>query len=297
MSEESEADKKPIEKTVVSDKVAEREAFELAADGKDITPVEPEIEPEEVNSEPEPEPEEVKPEPEPEDDNKGGQAKEQELPADIQAKLNEFDELKSRINLLDSRVMGKIGNFEQRINAIPKQTVSTISPKAKERLQDEFPELAELLFGEASAEQEPAQPVSQQQPAQQEAHEVDLQQPKQEISQQDINNIIEEKLLTHAHPDWQETTQSEEFAKFMQSKTPDEYNKFYSSFDSSYLAKIISDFKDTQAKQNEQASNKSEEAQKKRNRLKAAITPRGTQPSADITLDDEEAAMEAAFNS
>ncbi len=57
-------------------------------------------------------------------------------------RANEVDDLKSTVAKLRDTMHGRLGGVEQQLKA----RVDRISPKAKDRLTEEFPELADIFF-------------------------------------------------------------------------------------------------------------------------------------------------------
>lgn len=201
----------------------------------------------------------------------------------------EIAEIKKELYRIHDKFYGRIGDFEQRIKDIPKPQVSGISPRAKERLSEEFPELAELLFG--GVDEEPSAPSAP----------VAIPEPEPKV---DVNQVVgdamnrqsksfEVRLLKRDHPDFESIKGSRDWTTWVNSRSSDEKQQIENSWDADYLSKKLTEFKDFLTGKKKNSEDKSEE---KKKRLQAAITPRGDKSLGAIDPDDEEAAMMIAFN-
>lgn len=265
-----------VEQTAVE--MAEEEAaFEAAFSGTDSEPVE-----ESAKEEPA---EETKEETAPE--NVVTPEPEKELTvADLKAMIEE-----QRLSAKRDRdtFNGKYGELKQKLDAARTSTTG-LSPKAKERLQSDFPELAQMLFDEGSIDTSGSA----------------TEMPKTATVDLDaITQTFERKLLTRDHKDWEEVVTSEEFVTWKQtSLTEEEAETFDNTWDSDLVSSRITEFKKfrdsqltQQQQQEKQAQAEALAAQKKQERLDSAIVPRG-QPrdfGSGYNDDDEEAEMEKAF--
>jgi hypothetical protein len=180
---------------------------------------------------------------------------------------------------LQDRLFGKIGDLQQRIDTA-KTKVSGFSPKAKERMAVEFPELAQMLFendGEPEPEQQAYTPPAPQ---------VDI----QEI----IRREVEPVKLAVMHQDWEQVVNSQEFSDWKQSQlAPKVMAELDSSWDAKVIAGHLSAFKTYRTAQQAKTAT----AQTKQARLDAAITPKGSPRSGSMSGsdEDEESAMMAAY--
>jgi hypothetical protein len=192
---------------------------------------------------------------------------------------------------IHDKVFGKVGELNQRIEAM-KSTAAGISPKARERLKTEFPELAGMLFdddGEPVA-QTPAPSVA---PA-----------PQVQVApvivpdQPDQSKVLEERLLTRDHKDWKAVVGSPEFAAWKETLKPSEANELDDSWDADFISAKITDFKGWRAATVAQAASaRTSTDTTRQQRIAAAVTPQGVPRINAISAseDDEEAAMAAAF--
>lgn len=177
-------------------------------------------------------------------------------------------------------VFGKIGNLQQKIDAARTSAIG-ISPKAKERLAADFPELAEMLF---DGTEESSAPVAQQ------AYTA----PQMPDVQDVIRREVEPLKLSVTHPDWEGVVQSKDFLNWKQSVLdPNVASELDNSWDAKFVSGKITEFKKWREAQAAQA----QAAQKRQDRLDAAITPRGVPRAGTGTLsdDDEEAMMMKSY--
>jgi hypothetical protein len=194
------------------------------------------------------------------------------------------------IKKLSDKLFGKAGELQQRIDAIKPQVVSGISPKAKEKLTAEFPELAAMLFDETAELQAAPAHRAVEQPT-------ILPDPRVD----DLSRTFERKLLARDHRDWETVVTSPAFAQWRDvALSPEDAAELDSSWDADFISGKISDFKafQTQAATDAAAAaKKTEEDRIKQERLANGVTqrgiPRDNRPTASD--DDEEAAMVAAY--
>lgn len=222
--------------------------------------------------EPEPTPE---PEPEPDPAPEAEPAK--SLTIDDLAAI--IEQQKQEAAKMRDTFFGKLGNLQQKIDSA-KGSVSGISPKARERLQADFPELAEMLFDGAS-DPEPVAP----EPFEYTPVEDRVEKVKQEF---------EMKLLARDHKDWDKVVGSQEFATWKDNVLdPMAALELENSWDSDFVSGKITEFKEWHQSQ----LKKQEQDKIKKQRLENAVTPKGIPRSgnSDLMDDDEDAAMEAAF--
>ena len=203
-----------------------------------------------------------------------------EVPAAVPAALT-IDDLKAMMDndraeniKTRDRTFGKLGEMQQKIDAA-RSSASGFSPKARERLEADFPELAEMLFDGGG---EPAAAEYQYEP--------------QEDKADKVRQEMELKFLGRNHKNWQADVASPEFAQWRdQVLAPASALELDSTWDSGVISDRLTEFKtwkDTAAKK--QQDNAS--------RLESAITPRGmprgNTPS--VIDQDEDDAMMEAFN-
>lgn len=190
---------------------------------------------------------------------------------------------KQELQKVHDKVFGKVGELQQKIDALKNKT-SGFSQKQRQRMEDEFPELASLLFEGIEEEPEPQPQVKQQ--SQQPSVTYD---PRVE----EIQKTFERKLLTRDHRDWEQIVQTPEFATWQSTQlTPEDAAELANSWDADFISGKLNDFKQWTAAQQKQQ----EKAQKKQERLESAITPKGVpRAGASHNDDDEETAMLEAF--
>ena len=180
---------------------------------------------------------------------------------------------------MSDRVFGKVGELQQRLDAI-KGTAAGISPRAKERLAAEFPELAEMLFDGADEPAPQPPPVVATPPAMPQVDE--------------LSRTFERKLLKRDHRDWEQVVASPEFSEWKTTVLePEDAVALNESWDADFVSAKLTQFKEWQ-----QAQQQSPPPPKpKPNRLDAAVTPRGIPRTGLASADDhdEEAAMLEAF--
>lgn len=241
-------------------------AFDGGTDSTDLEPVDKEVTTEQAENEGEPEP--VK-DPEPE-------------PAKVLT-MDDFNaalaEQKQEMQKIHDKVFGKVGELKQRIDAL--KSVGNFSPKAKARLEADFPELAEMLFDNEQTYAEPTYQAPVPAPVHADPR-VD-----------DIAKTFERKLLTRDHRDWEQVVQGQEFADWKYSVLDTETAAALdSSWDADFISAKLTDFKTWKEAQ----AKKGAEAKLKHDRLEAAIIPRGVpKDGSSYNDDDEEASMMKAF--
>lgn len=190
--------------------------------------------------------------------------------------------LEAQITRVHDKAFGKIGELQQKIEAIKTRTTG-LSPRAKERLAGEFPELAEMLFDGAD------EPEPPQRPAQQDDVLVKIRAEREQEKQE-----IERRLLKRDHRDWETVVASSTFKGWVGTLPPSEQQTLTNSWDADFVSAKLGEFKQWNAAQ--QAAAEEKETTKNK-RLENAVTPRGVRgksPGHDI--DDEEAAMIKAFS-
>lgn len=194
---------------------------------------------------------------------------------------------KAELQRLNDKVFGTVGELKQRIESI-KGVAHELSPKAKERLNANFPELAAMLFDETPTP-EPEKKVEVPAPV------VDV----DKVVKETVDNTaksFERKLLSRDHKDWEQVVTSSEFAAWKSTQlTPEESTELDDTWDADLVSERITEFKNWQAEQAkaaEAARLKAEEEKKNQEKLEAAITPRGNPRTVTAKdEDDEESAM------
>lgn len=227
------------------------------------------------------------------------QAQEEEQPAQeeerplTRAELKAIEEraaaLEAQLSKVHDKAFGKIGELQQRIEAVRAKTIG-LSPKAKERLSEEFPELAEMLFdgGEDATQAEPEQQAKQ--PTGPNAEELmERLRSEREVEKREI----EKRLLRRDHPDWETVVSGNSFRSWVATLPPSEQQELANSWDADFISQKLTAYKEAERARAEQTATTTKKSNK---RLENAVTPRGVSRNAPgHDLDDEEAAMRQAF--
>lgn len=207
--------------------------------------------------------------------------------AELKAIADRAEFLEQQLKAVHDRAFGKMGELNKKIEALRGMR---LSPKAKERLAGEFPELAEMLFDNDGEDTATTQPDHDQ-------NATDISHKKQlsvEAIREELSRDFEKKLLTREHRDWEQVVASKEFNDWLASKPLDVQQTFRTTWDSTYVADTLKEYKQSlQAK-----AEKERQKKEKTKRLENAITPRGSnnrQRPPGYDLDEEEAAMREAF--
>ena len=263
----------PLDEVVEVDDAAEEAAFESGFNGTDLIGQAEET-PEEPAEEPVAEaPQETV-----------------ETPME-EAKALSVDDLKAMMEAqqqdyqrkLDT-VFGKIGNLQQKIDSA-KSASTGLSAKARERLQADFPELADMLF---DGEPEPATNQGGYEPPAELPPLPDL------PGIEEVEIKFERKLLTRDHKDWVEVVNSGDFVNWQNTAlTPEQAAELNASTDADYVSENITKFKAWRAAQQKKA----EDNKQKQERLAGAVTPKGLprDSNAGYSDDDEETMMMQSY--
>ena len=131
-----------------------------------------------------------------------------------------------------SKLGGKLGELQQRIESA-KVAAAGISPKAKERLSKDFPELVELLFDE---QEEPTEPATK--PVQAPSG------PK-EMTVEELQEA--QDLLTFDHPDWELVVKTTEFSQWVSTLPPTIAKRLNETYDPAFVSDKLTRFKTFQA--------------------------------------------------
>ena len=197
-----------------------------------------------------------------------------------------------KISKVHDRVFGKVGELQQRIDAA---RATYLSPKAKERLATEFPELAEMLFDNEPIPAQVSAPVQQQAAAPQFDPSVIVAEEVRKAKQELAIEQVEDR-----HPDWQEISQSADFDYWSSNILPaTDREQLLDSWKPSFINRKFDEFKAWKAQQVAAQASKEktvEQDKLKRNRLESAVTPSGVPKGSNPSIEDEEeAAFRAAF--
>lgn len=234
----------------ISDEQVEEQAFEAGFNATDIEPIVTQAEKPTENAEATPaEKEEAK--------------EEEKLPE--KRLLNEDDlaaienKMKGDFGKNFDRVFGKIGEISQKLAELQnmRAQATSLSPKARERLRDEFPELETLLFDDDSKEEST--------PKGNTPERVDQLPPQ---SEQTIENklsaeqLVERRLLKRDHPDWEQVVYSPDFVRWVDTLPAAEKEQLRSSWDADYVSQKLTEFKAAKTSANEESESKQAEKEK-----------------------------------
>ena len=209
-------------------------------------------------------------------------------------RISEIDALKSTLDEVRNKLSGEIGGIKSQIKSAKEKKPEVVhtpvfSQKAKDRLAAEFPELGQILFGDDEAQAAPTPAAKVNEPEAVEPK-VDInqlveQRLKEKLEEVEAKNEI--KILSAAHPDWEDIRNSAEFLNWKNALPSHERNNLDASWDASYISGKLAEYKTWQAKRVSNAS-----------RLSDAVTPKGVMNvnTPQNAIDEEEAAMAAAFN-
>lgn len=262
---------------VVTEELAEERAFEAGFNATDVEPI--------ASTGDEAATTEIQPAEQPEGGKGDSQPKRSLSDDDLAAVMQKVN---GEFGKNFDRVFGKLGEFNQKLTELQnvREKAAGISPKARERLKEEFPELEALLFDEV----EEAEINDLQQKEIQPQPEPQLEQ--QPDNQLTADQVVERRLLKRDHPDWEQTVVSPEFIAWTEQLPAADKEKLRTSWDADYVSTKLTEYKTLK----EAALNKKTEGDKnKKARLEAAVVPRGTPSDTSSDADDEEAAMVKAF--
>jgi len=209
--------------------------------------------------------------------------------AEFQAMADRANALEAQLGKVHDKAFGKIGELQQKIEQVRTAGVG-LSPRAKERLAEEFPELAEMLF-------EGAGELGNVAPQIQTPNFDELVESKVSTRQEEMRQSLEKRLLSRDHKDWQQIVVNDGFKGWVSTLPPEDQQQLASTWDADFVSSKITDYKAWMSAQSKAFEVDASKAHEKTKRLEAALTPRGVQrngPSYDD--DDEEAAMAKAFS-
>lgn len=194
------------------------------------------------------------------------------------SKAAKVDEIERNLEAERQRIYGKLGEYNRTIQAMQSANQGgSLTVRQLNHLRGEFPELADLLekdFGEAQpvkAEQAPEPVQTQQAPM------VDP-----EALEKKLSETYERKFLNLQHPDWESVVKTTDFRTWLGLQPPDYQAEMNASWDSGFVAKGLSSFKNWYAKANKAST-------KKTARLEAAVAPTGVGNSGPPAMDEADA--------
>lgn len=201
------------------------------------------------------------------------------------AKISDLEQSKGMTASELQKMHGKMGEFNrtlQNLHAAGKPANSEAHKAAMQKLASEYPELAEIVSpllqgsGGGVSTDEITRIVDER-----------VGQVKAETTQT-IEELRAELSLTQAHPDWNLVLTTPEYQTWLASRPEDFRKEFNATWDTSFVAKGLSEFKswrDTTYKQQ----------QTKQRRLAGAVTPTGV-PSRSQGRIPDSAGLSAGFN-
>lgn len=191
---------------------------------------------------------------------------------EIQTRAARADELKATLEKVSGTAFGKIGGIERTLQQLQSSGVGEVSAEDFSKLRDEFPDLAEMLVeGLNSALKKAPRAAS-----------VDLSEVETKFNaalaeRLDAQELaFETRLLTSKHKDWREVVATPEFQAWQMTK-PLTFQQQLAGRDSDFIADALTEFK---------TARKSADANTRRGRMDAAVTPRGTGGNATNDIED-----------
>lgn len=265
--------------TVHTEEPTEEQLEEQAFAGLDNPEPEDPTPTAEGEGEPAPEPEPT-PEPEPE-------------PELVQITKEDYERLMSKADKADiDRAFGKLGEINRIVQSIQANTakgepveikdedVAEWKAKHSQTYDEDFLdaqlELARLTAGKLSGTR-----VIQQSPA------IDKDQLLAEAEER-MARQFEMRLLAREHKDWQKTVQEQGYRNWLVQQGNDYAERISNSWDADEISESLTKYKESQKKATADA-----EARKKR--MAAAVTPKGTGGHAPVSQNSEQDGFDSAF--
>lgn len=204
--------------------------------------------------------------------------------AALVAKMPKLDELENMTQAEIRKVHGKIGEINRAVQELQKSQGNTAAVKLAgvklTRLQEEYPELAELLTQDLSESGTTAGETTQPSNFGDEVAKV----------REDLSKEMQANLLTIQHRDWHEVVKSPDFASWVQTLPAEDQNEINNSWNAIYLGEKLTAFKEFRTQKQTGASVRKE-------RLSRAVTPRGTAaPLKPLPMTEEEGFLAALQN-
>jgi len=222
---------------------------------------------------------------------------------EIRAKFEQLDKLQKALDTTNGTLGSRLANQEKLIQSLQEQRsgqrlVGTLHPRVIARLEEEFPELAELLKPDDETD-ELIQGLEAQAVTDPELIDKKVEERISEFirKQEEKEHQRELRTLTKRHPDWQDIAtysvtdngiimwKDPAFGQFVAGLSSEEQDALINGWDAEFVSDVISAFKSSQKQ--EQSKPK-----KKRPSLDAAVRPRGVSGSKMLSDEEEE---EAAF--
>jgi len=212
------------------------------------------------------------------------------------AQVGEVPAIKAENKRLFDTAFGKLGGMQQLVDQLKASTAPgaavTVSEEDFAELAAEYPELAKLQMKgmnallskmKATGTGESAAPVSAAAPA------VDPEQVIQQAEQR-IEQKLEFKRFTRAHPDWKAVVDGEQFKAWIAKQPADVQQGYQESWDSDVTIPILNSFKAAL-----KAPDPAPAPTTRQQRLSSAVPPRGTGGHAAKPTEDDD--FLAGFNS
>jgi len=209
------------------------------------------------------------------------------------ARAKEVDDLKATVAKLRDTMHGRLGGIEQQIKSTPKAKIDIFSPKLKERLGEEFPELGEIFFDGAEDEQLPQAPEEIKQPNTERIVVAPSPSGSEGLTQDQEKELV---LIEKSHPDWKQVIRSTDFNQFLAKKTIEDQNRFNSSWNADTVSGPIAEFKAWKTESDAESAKAAKAKADRTKRITTAITPRGDGIPSEHNIDDEEEAMNRAYS-
>ncbi len=194
--------------------------------------------------------------------------------------------MRGDLTKVHDRVFGKVGELQMKLDNL-RASAMIAGKEQREKLKEEFPELAEMLFSRAE-DSAPASATERNEP----------QRPTVDVESVVNRRIattqmeLERRLLTRDHRDWEQVAGSPEFDAWKDRLPRQDRERLETTWDADFISSKLTEFKQ-QRDSTVRAAAESREAKKRR--VEAAITPRGVASGQSADEDDEEAAMTKAF--
>lgn len=194
--------------------------------------------------------------------------------------LDGLPSLQERSQMTEQQIRqlnGKIGEINRIVKGLQDRPAATVTKESFKRTLAEFPEIAETLAEDLAGLSIGGQSVD-----------VDpIVQERVKAATQKIEQSMELKLLGMVHKDWKQVTASDGFKKWVTTLPEDQQTELANSWDSSYIADKLTEYKEFSKAQQQQAT-------KRNQRLAGALLPK-TRTVPKRTLATEEDGFNAAF--
>ena len=194
--------------------------------------------------------------------------------------LGELPTLQERSQMTEQQIRqlnGKIGEINRIVEGLQDRPAATVTKESFKRTLAEFPEIAETLAEDLAGLSIGGQSVD-----------VDpIVQERVQAATQKIERSMELKLLGMVHKDWKQVTASDGFKKWVTTLPEDQQTELANSWDSSYIADKLTEYKEFSKAQQQQATTRNQ-------RLAGALLPK-TRTVPKRTLATEEDGFNAAF--